>query len=218
MSLKMRINVVNNNEYEDNEEYREIIINIPAEAIKLERDFKYLGLDYSNLSFQDTHTVYCEIIDDDDPYFADTMSTVLSDIIAQANELKYTTPFQDMNAMFNIIKNLNSESRYKFLAVLEIKKSKLLNMRDAIKYANQLECFELHNDINSYEQYGRKLIDNKDLCIEDFIDYINLEELGEAYINGNKGIFTEQGLIFERERDDFKENIKYYKEEEEEFE
>ena len=49
MSLKMKLNIVNKHEYEENEDYREVIVRIPKENEKLERDFRYLGLDYNNL-------------------------------------------------------------------------------------------------------------------------------------------------------------------------
>lgn len=114
----MKLNIVNNNEYEEKEDYREIVVRIPNETEKLERDFKYLGLDYNNLSTQDNHVLECEVFETLNPQFASTMSIEISNIIARADEYGYTTPFQDIKSMFNIIKSLNDEDRDKLLAVL----------------------------------------------------------------------------------------------------
>lgn len=219
MSLKMKLNLVNKHEYEENEDYREIIVKIPKETEKLERDFRYLGLDYNNLSIQDTHVLDCEVIDTSDSQFSATMSTEISNIITRANEDGYTTPFQDIKSMFAIIKSLDDEDRDKLLAVLEMKKEQICNMKDAVKYGNNLGCFEYYNNINTHEEYAQKLISENEVSLDDVVDYINMEEMGEAYINGNEGIFTEQGLIFEREPVDVKMQRQInQREDEEEFE
>lgn len=218
MSLKMKLNIVNKYEYEEKEDYREIIVKIPIEIEKLERNFKYLGLEYNKLSIQDTHVLKCIVIDTDDTQFSAKMSIEISNIIAKADEYGYTTPFQDIKSMFDIIKSLNDKDRNKLLAVLEIKKDEIYNMQDAIKYGNNLNYFEYYNNIYTYEEYAQKLINDKDVSLEDILEFIDMEEMGEAYVNGNEGIFTNQGLIFQTRY--IKENMQssIYKREEEEFE
>ena len=219
MSLKMKLNIVNNNEFEEKEDYREIVVRIPNETEKLERDFKYLGLDYNNLSTQDNHVLECEVFETLNPQFASTMSIEISNIIARADEYGYTTPFQDIKSMFNIIKSLNDEDRDKLLAVLEIKKDEIYNMKDAIKYGNNLDCFEYFNNISTNEEYIQELINRKEISLEDVVDYIDMKEMGKAYIYENDGVFTDQGLIFEtRFIEENTQNTIYKKEEEEEFE
>lgn len=214
----MKLNVVNKYEYKENEDYREVIIKIPKETESLEIDFRYLGVDYNNLSINDTHVLKCKVIDTEDPFFSKVMTRELSDIIEKANKNGHTTPFQDIKKVFTIIKSINGEDKDKLLAVLEIKKEQIANMEDAVKYMKNLDCFEYYNNINTNEEYAQKLINNGDVSFDDVIDYINMEELGEAYINGNDGIFTNQGLIFETSP--IKENAQnsIYKNEEEEFE
>lgn len=219
MSLKMKLNIVNKNEYENKEDYREIIVRIPKETEKLERDFKYLGLDYNNLSIQDTHVLECEVTETTNPQLSSEISIEMWNIITKANEYGYTTPFQDIKNMFGIIKSLNDKDRYKLLAILEIKKDEIYNMQDAIKYGNNLDCFEYYDNIYTYKEYAQKLIKDKDICLEDILEFINMEEMGEAYVNGSEGIFTNQGLIFQTRY--FEDNIQsstYKQEEEEEFE
>ena len=47
--MYLRIDIVNKNQYETSENYKEIKILVPNDSIELEKDFKYLGLDYYNL-------------------------------------------------------------------------------------------------------------------------------------------------------------------------
>lgn len=197
MSLKMKLNIVNKHEYEESEDYRELVVKIPKKTEELERDFKYLGLDYNNLSIQDSHILKCEIIDTTDSQISTKMSKEISNIIDRASEDGYTTPFQDIMNMFNVIKSLDDEDKYKMLAILEVKREQINNMRDATRYGNNLECFEYHNNINTYQAYAQKLLNEKEVCLEEVEDYINMEEMGEAYVNGNEGIFTNQGLLFQ---------------------
>lgn len=219
MSLKMKLNIVNKNEYENKEDYREIILRIPKETEKLERDFKYLGLEYNNLSIQDTHVLECEVTETTNPQFSSEISIQISNIIKRADEYGYTTSFQDIKSMFDIIKSLDDEDRDKLLAVLEIKKDEIYNMRDAIRYGNNLDCFEYYNNISTNEEYIQKLINDEELTLEDVIDYVNMDEMGKAYIYENDGIFTNQGLIFEtRFVEENTQNAEYKIEEEEEFE
>ncbi len=213
MSLIMKLNIVNKHEYEENEDYREIIIKIPKETEKLERDFRYLGLDYNNLSIQDTHVLECEVIDTEDPQFSATMSAKMSNIIARANELGWTSPYQDIKAIFKIINNLTAEDRDKLLAILETKKEDILNIKDAIKFANNIDCFELVV-ADDEEELARRLIYNGDIDIEDLMDYADLYRLGQEYADDKNMKKTAKGYL---KQECYLKN-KIRKEEEEEFE
>ena len=209
----MKLNIVNKHEYEENEDYREIIIKIPKETEKLERDFRYLGLDYNNLSIQDTHVLECEVIDTEDPQFSATMSAKMSNIIARANELGWTSPYQDIKAIFKIINNLTAEDRDKLLAILETKKEDILNIKDAIKFANNIDCFELVV-ADDEEELARRLIYNGDIDIEDLMDYADLYRLGQEYADDKNMKKTAKGYL---KQECYLKN-KIRKEEEEEFE
>lgn len=217
MSLKMKLNLVNKHEYEENEDYREIVITIPRETEKLERDFRYLGLDYNNLSIQDTHILNCKVIDRSDPSFSATMTTEISNIIARANESGYTTPYQDIKKIFAIINRLKSEDRDKLLAVLELKSEEISNIKEAEKYASHLDSFTLYSDVELPEDYARRIIKDGEVFIDDIMDYIDLPTLGEDYCNENGGRQTDYGLIIETVGIN-KQLVKQNEEEEEEYE
>lgn len=214
--LEIKLNVVNKREYEENHNYREVIIRFPKSEEELKRDFEYLGLDYKNLSIQDSHILDCEVIDSNNPHFSGMISTELSNIIDRASNSGWTTPFQDIKSMYNILTFLNEDERDKLLAVLELKREQISNMKDAVKYGKNLDCFEFYNNINSAEEYAEKLIADENVVAQDIIDYIDLERLGEDYYKSEEGIFTNQGLIFEREYID--RMIRNERENEEEFE
>lgn len=213
MSLKMKLNIVNKHEYEEKEDYREIVIKIPKEIEKIEMDFKYLGLDYNNLSIQDTHILECEVIDTEDFVFSARMSTEISNIIARANESGWTSPYQDVKAMFKIIKNFNVEDREKLLAILETRRGEISKIRDAIKFAHNIDCFELIV-ADDEEELARHLIYNGDIDIEDLMDYADLNRLGQDYADDKNMKKTTQGYL--KQECDLKNEIK--QEEEEEFE
>lgn len=213
MSLKMKLNIVNKHEYEENEDYREIIIKIPNETEKLERDFKYLGLDYNNLSIQDTHILHCEIIDTDDPQFSSAISIEMSNIIARATKSGWTAPYQDIKAIFRIIKNFNIEDRNKLLAILETKKEEISNIKDALKFANNVDCFELVV-ADDNEELARRLIYDGYIDTEDLMDYADLDKLGEDYADDKNMIKTTQGYL--TQECDLKNKIEKEKEKEQE--
>ena len=115
----MKLNIVNKHEYEEQDNYREIVLKIPNEKERLERDFRYLGLEYNNLLIQDTHILTCEVIDKSDPAFSEEMSFEIMNIIVKAKGLGYTTPYQDIKKLYSIMNSCNNEDKYKLLAILE---------------------------------------------------------------------------------------------------
>lgn len=197
MSLKIKLNIVNKKEYELNEDYREIVIKIPKESEELEKDFKYLGLDYNNLSIQDSHVLDCEVIDTNDPAFSASISQMLFNIIEKANTSGYTTPYQDIKAMFTVIRSLDGVERDMLLAVLELKRKEICNMKDAVRFVANLDNYKFYAGIETSEQYAKELIKNNEIKIQDIEEYIDMEHLGDDYCSSEAGVFTKHGLIFE---------------------
>ena len=192
----IRLDIVNKYQYQESEYYREIKILIPNESQELEKAFDYLGLDYKNLNIQDTHIKECEIICKDDPSFSANITDKINRLIARANEYGYTTPFEYMKKFYKVIKEVKIEDREKLLAILEAKQKEIVNITDAIKYASNINCFELI-EANDNEELGRKLVYNGEIDIEDLMDYSDLDRLGEEY-SIDKGIIkTEQGYLMQ---------------------
>lgn len=210
----IRLDIVNKYQYQESEDYKEIKILIPKDSEELEKDFEYLGLDYKNLNIQDTHIKECEIICKDDPEYSSNITDEINRLIERANDSGYTTPFNDMKEFYKTIKNFVSEDRDKLLAILEAKREQITNMKDAIKFANNINCFEL---IDAYdnEELGRRLVYNGEIDIEDLMEYADLYKLGKEYSEDKNMIKTEQGYL--SQEFDLK-SEEQEREEEEEFE
>ena len=208
--LEIKLNVVNKREYQENRNYREIIIRLPKSEEELKKDFEYLGLDYKNLSIQDSHVLDCEVVDSNDPHFSGAISTKITNIIDRASASGWTTPYQDIKSMYAILTFLNENERDKFLSVLEFKREQISNMADAVKFGNNLNWFVFFNNVNTPEEYAEHLIRTRELGVEDIIDYIDLTRLGDNCMKSENAKLTEQGVIFEKD-----EVFKNYQEEEE---
>ncbi len=207
----IRLDIVNKYQYQESEDYKEIKILIPKDSEELEKDFNYLGLDYKNLNIQDTHIKECEIICRDNPTFSSNITDEINRLIARASESGYTTPFNEMKKFHKIISNFCSEDRDKLLAILEAKREVISNMKDAIKFASNINCFELIEADNN-EELGRRLVYNGEIDIEDLMEYADLDKLGEEYSDDKGMIKTEQGYLMQEC------DLRYSLEEEEEFE
>lgn len=207
--LFIRIDMVNKKQYEESEIYKEIKIVIPRSSEELEKDFKYLDLEYENYTIQDTHIKECEFIDNKDPAFSASISKAMNDLIARANDSGYTTPFQDIKKFYSIIKKLDLYERDKLLAVMEVKNEQINNIKDAIKYAQNINCFNLTEAYDN-EELARKLIYNGEIDIEDLMEYADLDRLGEEYSKDKNMIRTEYGFL--NQECDLKEYITQEKE------
>lgn len=218
MNLTMKLYMVNKHEYEQIDNYRECVIQIPESKEKLESDFRYLGLDYNNLSIQDTHILECKVTDIYSKRFSEVMSEEISNIINRASDLGYTTPYQDINKLFSILNTFDSQDKKdKLLAVLSINRRQITNIRDVIEYTNNLNKYNFLPNVKDLEDMGKYFFKEIDFIqdLDVLKKYINYEELAKDYIKGlseKEGIFTEYGYITEIEADQ-KEKI-----DEEEFE
>ena len=168
--LQVRIDMVNKKQYEESDIYKEIKIIIPKDYQELKNDFQYLGLDYDNLSIQDTHIIECEFIDKENTLIAEELSTKINNLIKKANDLGYTTTYQDIKKFYGVIKNLYSEDKIKLLSILEANTENINTIKDAIIYSQNINCFELIG-VCDEEELVRHLV-----CIGE-IDYEYLRRL-----------------------------------------
>ena len=194
ITIIFRVDIVNKKQYEESENFKEIIINIPKSDYELEKDFEYLGLDYNNLSIQDTHVVSCEVIDREHLNYSKDFSKEISKIIERANENGYTTPFNEIVELYRCIKDFKFEELEKASAILVSRISDIKHMQDAIKYMKSIDCFELYC-VDSDKEFAKKLIYNAEIDIEDVIDYADLSKLGRDYIYDKNIDRTDYGYL-----------------------
>lgn len=192
--LLVRVDMVNERQYSESEIYKEIKIVLPRSKDELEKDFLYLDLNYSNSKVKDTHIKECEFIDDQEPKFAYDISEAMNDLIYRANDSGYSTPFENINEFYNIVKKMNSHEREKLLAIMEAKKEQIEFIGDAIKYAQNIDCFELEEIFDS-EELARYMVHIGEIEIEDVMEYADLDSLGNDYAEDNKMAKTKYGYL-----------------------
>lgn len=207
----LRIDIVNKKQYEESEDYKEIKIIIPKSIIELEKDFKYLDLDYENLSIQDTHVISCEVIDIEHKNYSKDISKEISKIIERASENGYTTPFNEIVELYKSIKDFKFDELEKASAILASRSSDIKHMQDAIRFINNIDCFELHC-VDSDKEFAKKLIYSAEIDIEDVMDYADLERLGREYADDKNIKRTEYGYL--EQQQDLKEELEIEEEEE----
>ena len=166
--LIAKIDMVNKKEYEESEIYKEIKIIIPRSREELEKDFEYLGLNYNNYTTQDTHIKECIFMDKEDEDFAVDISSYVNDMICKANRSGYTTPFKDIKKFYNIVKNFKEYDKYKILAIMEAEEDNIRNIKDVLKYAKNIESFDLTEAYDDKE-LGRRLVYDGKIDVEDLI-------------------------------------------------
>lgn len=216
--LSVRIDIVNEKQYEESLIYKEVKILIPREYKELKNDFQYLDLDYENLLIQDTHIIECEFIDRENSELLDELSKIINNLISKASELGYTTPFQEIKRFYDIVKEFDSEDRRKLLAIFEANTKNINSIKDAIIYSQNVNCFELI-EVDNKEELARYLVHYGLIDYDDLMDYADMEKLGKDYAEDKNIIETQQGFL--SQNNNFKYSFicgKEKKEEEEESE
>ena len=194
-----RIDIINKKQYEESERYKEIKITFPKDEEELKKDFEYLELNYHNLTIQDTNIVECIFIDREDEDFAFDLSSAIKKVINNIDEIGETIPFQDIEKFYNIVKNLDTFEKDKLLAIMEGMKKQIHNIKDAIKYAQNIDCFNL-TEADDNESLARRLVYEGDIDIEDLMEYADMYKLGKDYAEDKNMIQTEYGYL-NQERD-----------------
>lgn len=193
--IYIRLDIVNKEEYETSDDYREIKILFPRDSEDLERDFEYLGLDYRYLEIQDSHIKECEIICKNDPAFASELSDELNLLIDRASNSGYTTPFNDMKVLYESLNNIKISDRDKLLAVLKTERERIANIKYLTKFVNKIDEYYLDSDSHSLEEFAENEIHLGELHMEDVLPYIDLKSVGKDLIKQRNGKLTEYGVL-----------------------
>lgn len=211
-----RIDLVNKQQFEDTDLYKEVKITLPKTDNELIKDFEYLELDYNNLSIQDTHIKECEVVCQEDLDFSKSLTKFINHLINDANEKGLTTTFQEIKKLNSKIINLQLDDRDKLVAIIEAKDGYITDLKTLTKYVESIKFFELEENILSNEEYARWLYDRGEIDTYDLIDYIDFESFGNDYAEENNAVVTDKGMLIQLNSDlDYQ---IHNEEEEEEFE
>lgn len=197
--LIARIDMVNKKQYEESEIYKEIKIIIPRTSEELKKDFEYLDLDYENYTIQDTHIKECVFMDRDDEDFAVNISSYVNNIICKASKLGYTSPFPDIKNFFNMVRKFDKYEKDKILAILEVKEDEISNIKEIIKYAQNINCFNL-TEAYDEQELGRRLVYEGEIDVEDLMEYSDMKRLGKEYAREKNMTRTQYGYL-QQEKD-----------------
>lgn len=197
--LIARIDMVNKKQYEESEIYKEIKIIIPRTSEELKKDFEYLDLDYENYTIQDTHIKECVFMDRDDEDFAVNISSYVNNIICKASKLGYTSPFPDIKNFFNMVRKFDKYEKDKILAILEVKEDEIGNIKEIIKYAQNINCFNL-TEAYDEQELGRRLVYEGEIDVEDLMEYSDMKRLGKEYAREKNMTHTQYGYL-QQEKD-----------------
>lgn len=197
--LIARIDMVNKKQYEESEIYKEIKIIIPRTSEELKKDFEYLDLDYENYTIQDTHIKECVFMDRDDEDFAVNISSYVNNIICKASKLGYTSPFPDIKNFFNMVRKFDKYEKDKILAILEVKEDEISNIKEIIKYAQNINCFNL-TEAYDEQELGRRLVYEGEIDVEDLMEYSDMKRLGKEYAREKNMTHTQYGYL-QQEKD-----------------
>lgn len=197
--LEVKLNVVNKREYEEKHNYREVVIKLPKTDSELRKDFEYLGLDYDNLSIQDTHIKSCKFIDKEKEQdsFCRIANVEIQSIINKGVASGYTAPYQDVRELYKKIVDMRMYERDKAISLIKLKSSGINCIKDIFDKLERIEDFDYCVSVESAEEYLSQLIDNNAISAKELSKYIDLEEVGEALLDDQEHIFTEYGLLVE---------------------
>ena len=138
-------------------------------------------------------------MDKDDVVFAVVISSYVNDMICKANRSGYTTPFKDIKKFYNIVKNFKEYDKYKILAIMEAEEDNIRNIKDVLKYAKNIESFDLTEAYDDKE-LGRRLVYDGKIDVEDLIEYTDMRRLGKEYAEDKNMKHTSYGYL-KQERD-----------------
>lgn len=215
----LKIEVVNKKEFEESSMYSKVTIYLPTTKERLKEKLKLINLDYNNLKIQDTHITKCEIVNFDNEILSNRFNKVMKYEIEKFFKNSYLTPFQEIKLLCEEVKSFDNIRMQKFLALAEVKDSKINYIHDLIDYASKTNRYNLLPNINDFSDMGKYLVNETGYfddvsLLEEYIDYTKLAKDYTQKECTYNGIFTEYGYLMEKEDSD--KNQK--REDEEEFE
>ena len=121
-----KIEVVNKKEFDESGIYNSIIIYLPTTTEDLIEKFQRINLDYDKVMSQDTDIIECEIVNFYNEELSMDFNKMIKRIIESVGIDEETTPFEEINLLCNKVKKFDNIKMSKFLAMVEIKKIKLV--------------------------------------------------------------------------------------------
>lgn len=218
----LQIEVANRKFFEETVYDNRITLCLPIETERMKEKLELIGLDFENLSKDDTHITFCRLVNFKNEKLSDAIDFSIEKLIDKIT-YKYEDwiSYQEIEELYNEIKNYDNVTMSKLVAILEANENNITNFEQIVEYAKNTKQYEVIPDIKTYEDMGRYLVNETghfdDVShLEDYIDY---EKLAKDYTQKGytyNGDFTSSGFLIKKEEFEIENNKP--KEEEEEFE
>lgn len=217
----LKVRVANKKEYEESENYSNIIIYLPSTKEEIQEKLKKINIEYDKLKINDTHVIECEKINSKNEKITEDFNKIIKKKIKEFEEESYITPFEEIEKLSYKIEKYDNYAMEKFLALINVKDKEINYIRDIVNLAEHIDEYELIPEVKDFNDMGKYLVLETGFLNDiNLLDkYIDYSELAKDYLEQGvlcKGDFTEYGYIIKNNNIEKRGSLK--KEEEEEFE
>lgn len=217
----LQIEIANRKTFNESIYDNRITICLPIEKEILKQKLNHIELNAENLLKEDTHITFCRLVNFKNEELGDSFDFVMEKLIDKIT-YKYENfiSFQEIEKLYNEIKNYDNTRMSKLVAILESKENSITSFEQIVEYAKNTKQYEVIPNIKNYDDMGRYLVNETghfdDVShLEDYIDY---EKLAKDYTQKGytyNGEFTSVGFLIKKKEFELENK---QNEEEEEFE
>ena len=144
------LEVANKNKYEETYMYSKIIIHIPTTEERLREKFRKISLDYDNLKIQDCHVTKCKIVNFHNEQLTERFNSMMKQMIEKFEiESGLTTPFYEMQLLYDEVKKFDNTTMSKFLALTETRGYDIDYIHDLVTIAKETKNYNILPDIKN---------------------------------------------------------------------
>lgn len=201
----LQIEIANRKTFNESIYDNRITICLPIEKEILKQKLNHIELNAENLLKEDTHITFCRLVNFKNEELGDSFDFVMEKLIDKIT-YKYENfiSFQEIEKLYNEIKNYDNTRMSKLVAILESKENSITNFEQIVEYAKNTKQYEVIPNIKNYDDMGRYLVNetghfDEVSHLEDYIDY---EKLAKDYTQKGytyNGEFTSVGFLIKKE-------------------
>ncbi len=201
----LQIEVANKKLYEESSYNNKIYLSLPIERERLKEKLKLINIDLENLTKDDIQITLCRLVNFNNKELTDAFDFLIEGLIDKiTHEYDTTISLEEVESLYNEIKNYNNTDMRKFVAIIDAKEDIIINFRQIVEYAKNIRQYEVIPDIKNYFDMGKYLVYETGHFddVSHLEDYINYERLARDYTQKGytyNGDFTRTGFLIEKE-------------------
>lgn len=201
----LKIEVSNRKKFKKSVYDNRVTICFPIEKERLKEKIKLVGLDFENLSKDDTHITFCGLVNFRNEELSDSFNFIIEKLIYKiVYNYEKNISLQEVEELYNEVKNYDNTRMSKLVAILEVNQNDITGFKQIVEYAKNTKQYEVIPDIKNYEDMGRYLVNETGHFddVSHLEDYINYEQLAKDYTQKGytyNGDFTRVGFLIKKE-------------------